>query len=99
MYDLVIRNGLLIYADGVVEADLAVEDNSIAAVGVELTGHREIDAAGCYVLPGAIDPHVHLQMPLAGLVSSDDFTTGTIAAVCGGVTTIIDFVEPQPGQS
>ena len=99
MYDLVIRNGVLIYADGMVEADLAVQGEHIAAVGVGLQGHREIDAAGCYVLPGAIDPHVHLQMPLAGLVSSDDFTTGTVAAACGGTTTFIDFVEPQPGQS
>ncbi len=99
MFDLVIRNGLLIETDGVTKADLAIDGEQIAAVGVSLQGRREIDATDCYVLPGAVDPHVHLQMPLAGRVSADDFRTGTIAAACGGVTTIIDFVEPKPGQS
>lgn len=99
MYDLVIRNGLIIGADGKIAADLAVDGERIAAIGTRLDGRRVIDAGGCYVIPGAIDPHVHLQMPLAGLVSSDSFTSGTVAAACGGTTTIIDFVEPQPGQS
>lgn len=99
MYDLVIRNGLIIGADGKIAADLAVDGEQIAAIGTRLNGRRVIDAGGCYVIPGAIDPHVHLQMPLAGLVSSDSFTSGTIAAACGGTTTIIDFAEPQPGQS
>ncbi|MBE2238746.1 MAG: amidohydrolase family protein, partial [Caldilineaceae bacterium] len=99
MYDLIIRNGLIINSDGVVNADLAVQGEQIAAVGLHLEGRRSIDATGCYVLPGAIDPHVHLQMPLAGRVSSDSFTSGTLAAACGGTTTVIDFVEPQPDQS
>lgn len=99
MYDLVIRHGLIVASDGVVNAELAVQGEQIAAIGLGLAGRQEIDARGCYVLPGAIDPHVHLQMPLAGRVSSDSFRTGTIAAACGGTTTVIDFVEPQPGQS
>jgi dihydropyrimidinase len=99
VYDLIIRNGLIINSDGVVNADLAVQGEQIAAVGLHLEGRRSIDATGCYVLPGAIDPHVHLQMPLAGRVSSDSFTSGTLAAACGGTTTVIDFVEPQPDQS
>ena len=98
MYDLVIRNGLIIGADGKIAADLAIDGERIAAIGTRLEGRRVLDAGGCYVIPGGIDPHVHLQMPLAGLVSSDSFTTGTVAAACGGTTTIIDFVEPQPGQ-
>ena len=99
MYDLVIRNGLIVGADGTIAADLAIDGEQIAAIGTRLAGRRVLDAAGCYVIPGGIDPHVHLQMPLAGLVSSDSFTTGTVAAACGGTTTFIDFVEPQPGQS
>lgn len=99
MYDLVIRNGAIINSDGIVNADLAIQDEQIAAIGVGLAGRQVIDADGCYVIPGAVDPHVHLQMPLAGRVSSDDFRTGTIAAACGGTTTVIDFVEPQPEQS
>ncbi|MCB0150013.1 MAG: amidohydrolase family protein, partial [Caldilineaceae bacterium] len=98
MYDLVIRNGLIIGADGKIAADLAIDGERIAAIGTRLEGRRVLDAGGCYVIPGGIDPHVHLQMPLAGLVSSDSFTSGTVAAACGGTTTIIDFVEPQPGQ-
>ena len=51
------------------------------------------------VLPGAVDPHVHLEMPVGATRSSDDWFTGTRAAACGGTTSVIDFVEPQPGES
>jgi dihydropyrimidinase len=98
MSTLVIRNGLLITGDGVIEADLAINDEQIVALGRSLHGDRMIDAAGCYVLPGAIDNHVHLQMALAGLVSTDSFCAGTIAAACGGTTTVIDFVAPEAEQ-
>ena len=103
MSTLIIRNGLLIAGDGLIEADLAIEDEQIVAIGRNLHGHlpgdRQIDAAGCYVLPGAVDNHVHLQLPLAGLVSTDSFRAGTRAAACGGTTTVIDFVTPEPEQS
>ncbi len=99
MYDLVIKNGLLITGDGTFQADLAVEGERIAAIGLGLEGRRILDAQGCYVIPGGVDPHVHLQMPLAGRVSTDTFETGTIAAACGGTTTVIDFVEPKPHQA
>ncbi len=65
-------------------------------------GGREvevIDATGKYVMPGGVDVHVHLQMTIGGITSSDDFTTGTIAAACGGTTTVIDFIDPKPDQS
>ncbi|MCB0045180.1 MAG: dihydropyrimidinase [Caldilineaceae bacterium] len=96
---LLITNGQLITPDGVVEADLAIDGQEIAAIGRGLTGERVIDAAGCYVLPGGVDPHVHLQMPLAGRVSTDTFLSGSIAAAHGGTTTFIDFVTPEPEQS
>ena len=50
------------------------------------------------MIPGGVDPHVHLQLPLGGRVSTDTFESGTIAAACGGTTTVIDFVTPEPGQ-
>jgi dihydropyrimidinase len=50
------------------------------------------------VLPGAVDEHVHLEMPVGEFASSDDFYTGTVAAACGGTTSVIDFVEPERGQ-
>lgn len=98
MADLVIKGGLVVDPGGSYHADVAIRGERIAAVGVGLHGEREIDASGLFVIPGAIDPHVHLQMPLAGRVSADTFASGTQAALCGGTTTVIDFVTPEPGQ-
>ena len=82
-------------------ADVLIEDESIAAIGTSLDGSpdRVIDATGKYVIPGAIDPHTHMEMPFGGTVSCDDFTSGTISAAFGGTTTHIDFCMQQPGQT
>jgi dihydropyrimidinase len=97
--DIVIRNGTVITPGGVFTADVGIVGERIAALGGELHGTVELDAAGCYVLPGGIDPHVHLQMPTgAGYVSADDFASGTVAAALGGTTTVIDFTDPEPGE-
>jgi dihydropyrimidinase len=99
-YDLVIKNGTLVTASATYQADVGVLGERIAAVGDALSGRREIDAAGKLVTPGAIDVHVHLQMPAGpDLFSADDFFTGTRAAALGGTTTVIDFVEAEPDQS
>jgi dihydropyrimidinase len=98
MFDLVITNGTLVTAEATMRADLGIRDGEIAAIGRRLTGLETIDAAGMLVLPGAVDEHVHLQMPVGEFTSSDDFYTGTVAAACGGTTTVIDFVEPDPDQ-
>ena len=100
-YDLVIAKGTVVTAKAVYAADVGIAGEEIAAIGQGLRGRRTLDARGCYVLPGAVDVHVHLQMPVSGgrYVSSDDFASGTVAAAHGGTTTVIDFVEPQPGQS
>ena len=94
-FDTVIRGGTLITPSGPVLADLGIAGERIAAIGTGLAGKTVIDATGKLVLPGAIDPHVHLQMPAGAVTSSDDWETGTIAAACGGTTTVIDFVEPE----
>lgn len=96
--DLVIRNGTVVTPGGPRRTEVGIVGAHIAGVARDLDGAAEIDASGCYVLPGGIDPHVHLQMPAATYVSSDDFATGTIAAALGGTTAIIDFVEPEPGE-
>ena len=98
MYDLVIRHGQLIMPSGPIFADLAIAQGRIAAIGAHLNATRTIDASDCYVMPGGVDCHVHLQMRLNGLTSTDSFLTGTVAAACGGTTTVIDFTDPQPGQ-
>jgi dihydropyrimidinase len=99
MFDLVITNGRLVTAEATTRADLGISGGQITKIGQELTGPKKIDATGMLVLPGAIDEHVHLQMPVGEFSSSDDFYTGTVAAACGGTTTIVDFVEPEPGQA
>jgi len=98
MFDLVITNGLLVTAEALTRADLAVSGGRIAAIGEKLPGQETIDATGKLVLPGAIDEHVHLEMSVGEFTSSDDFYTGTVAAACGGATTVIDFAEPGAGQ-
>lgn len=99
-YDTVITGGTVVSTDRQFRADVAISGERIAAVGKGLArtpaakGAAVIDAAGRYVLPGAIDVHVHLEMPFCGTVSSDDYDSGTRAAARGGVTTVIDFVIP-----
>jgi len=97
--DLVIKNGTIVTAADTYQADIGIEDGIIALIGRGLEGDEVIDATDKYVMPGGVDVHVHLQMTIGDITSSDDFTTGTIAAACGGTTTIIDFVDPKPGQS
>ncbi len=98
MYDLVIKNGRIITASEDFVGDVAVTGEKIVAIGQDLSGIREIEAGGFYVIPGAVDGHVHLQLSLADWLTADSFEQGTIAAAYGGVTTIIDFVEPDKGQ-
>ncbi|MBN1259148.1 MAG: dihydropyrimidinase [Anaerolineae bacterium] len=96
--DLVIRGGTLATATRTGREDLGIKDGVIAAIGPSLEGRKVIDATGLLVLPGAVDPHVHLDMPAGATRSSDDWCSGTRAAACGGTTTVIDFVEPEPGE-
>lgn len=98
-FELVIKDGLIVTAAETFRGDIGINGETIAAIGQGLQGARHIDANGKLVLPGAIDPHVHLEMPQGPVVSSDDFASGTIAAACGGTTTIIDFVEPEDDES
>ncbi len=97
--DLVIKNGTIVTALDIYQADIGVEGEKIALIGHGLSGREVVDATGYYVLPGFVDAHVHLSLPVGDMVSSDDFTTGTIAAACGGTTTVLDFITPEPGQS
>lgn len=98
-FDLVFQNGTVITAEKTVQADLGVKDGKIAALGSGLRGRENISAQGMWVIPGGVDPHVHLDMPTPTTVTSDDWNTGTKAAAQGGTTTVIDFVEPENGQT
>ncbi|WP_062014253.1 dihydropyrimidinase [Aureimonas sp. AU4] len=95
---IVIKGGTLVTADLTYKADIRVEDGRIAEIGPDLSGDETIDASGAYVMPGGIDPHTHLEMPFMGTHSSDDFDTGTAAALSGGTTMVVDFCLPAPNQ-
>lgn len=98
MTTTVIRNGTIVTADLTYKADVLIENGRIAAIGPGLTGDTTLDATGCLVMPGGIDPHTHLEMPFMGTYSADDFDSGTRAALAGGTTMVVDFALPVPGQ-
>ncbi|HVX82031.1 MAG TPA: dihydropyrimidinase [Devosiaceae bacterium] len=99
MTSTVIRNGEIVTADLSYRADVKIEGGRIVEIGQNLTGDKVLDASGCYVMPGGIDPHTHLEMPFMGTYSTDDFESGTRAALSGGTTMVVDFCLPGPNQS
>ncbi|MEX2518867.1 MAG: dihydropyrimidinase [Paracoccaceae bacterium] len=94
-----IRNGTIVTADLTYKADVKIENGKIVEIGPNLSGGTELDATGSYVMPGGIDPHTHLEMPFMGTYSTDDFESGTRAALSGGTTMVVDFALPAPEQS
>ena len=96
---LLIRNGRIITATDDFKADIFIEGETVSAIGRKLPvkADEEIDASGLLVMPGGVDPHVHLDMPFMGTFSSDTHETGTRAALHGGTTTVIDFVLQKQG--
>ena len=99
----VIQNGRIVTATDDFVGDILIEDEQIAAVGAPgsfaaLECENVLEARDKYIFPGAIDVHTHMELPLPTTVASDDFETGTIAAACGGTTTILDFANQQRGK-
>ena len=95
----VIKNGTIVTADLTYKADVKIDGDTIAEIGPNLSGDTVLDATGCYIMPGGIDPHTHLEMPFMGTYSTDDFESGTRAALSGGTTMVVDFCLPSPNQS
>ncbi|KQT43001.1 dihydropyrimidinase [Aureimonas sp. Leaf454] len=100
-FDLVIRGGTVATAADVFACDVGIRDGKIAALGTGLApAPREIDATGLYVLPGGIDPHVHLAQPSGeSITMADGFESGTLSALFGGNTTIMPFCLQEKGHS
>jgi dihydropyrimidinase len=99
---VLIKGGTVVTAEQMFRADVLTEGGKIVAVGEKVdapAGAQVVDAGGQYVMPGGIDPHTHMQLPFMGTVASEDFFTGTAAALAGGTTMIIDFVIPSPNTS
>ncbi len=98
--DVIIRNGTIVDAAGMMNADVGIKDETIVQIGGPFDrAAREIDATGCYVMPGGIDVHTHIDAGRNNVFSTDDFGSGTIAAACGGTTTIIDMCSQDRGQT
>ncbi len=99
MSKILIKNGTLVTSQHSFVADLMIEDEKISRIDSNLNigDAQQIDATGLLVLPGGIDPHVHLDLPMFGTVSTDDHYTGGKAAAFGGTTTLIDFVSQNEG--
>ena len=104
-----IKNGTVVNATGIAQADVLIDGETIAGVlapgstllGFDLESKVDtvIDATGKYVIPGGIDAHTHMEMPFGGTFASDTFETGTTAAAWGGTTTIVDFVVQYAGEN
>jgi len=96
-----IKNGTLVTAEKTFQADILIQDEKVYRVAptIEADSAVTVDASGKLILPGGVDPHVHLDLPMFDTVSSDDHYTGHKAAAFGGTTTVMDFVpltSPSP---
>ena len=98
---ILIKNGRIITVASDSVADIFIEGEKIKVIGKNLPmkADKIIDATGLLVFPGGIDSHVHLEMPFMGTSSSDNYETGTRAALYGGTTSVIDFVIQKQGHS
>ncbi len=100
--DLLLKNGTVVTPDGVVRADLGTGGERIVYLGRPEAGgnvhpRETLDCSGCLLFPGAIDAHVQLEVSFGQGELGDDFYTGSRAAACGGVTTLIDYARQQKG--
>ncbi len=99
---LLVRNGTIVTASETFRGDVLAQDGTIAAVRPSIeppSGCTVLEAGDRLVMPGGVDPHVHMELPFMGTVSADDFESGTAAGIAGGTTTIVDFVIPARGES
>jgi dihydropyrimidinase len=99
---LMLTGGCVVNSGGSVDADVLVHNGKIEAVGnlsgLPIDGVERVDCSGRLLLPGGVDVHTHLDSPMMGTTTSDDFETGTRAAACGGTTTLVDFAMQGPGE-
>lgn len=101
MSSLLIRNGTVVTATDQYRADVFIQDEKVALIGEKLdeSADRVIDAHGCFLFPGGIDAHTHMELPFMGTYASDTFESGTLAGLHGGTTSIIDFAIQKQGHS
>ena len=101
MSSLLIKNGTIVTSSDRYAGDVYIEDEAVATIGasLEMSADRVIDAEGCYLFPGGIDAHTHMELPFMGTYASDTFESGTLAGLHGGTTAIIDFAIQTQGDT
>lgn len=97
---IVLKGANIVRSTETIKADIRIENERIQDIGFDLEKENDfvIDVSGCYILPGAIDAHTHLDLELPNIRTTDNFISGTRAAIAGGTTTIIDFVNCHRGE-
>ena len=99
---MLIRNGNIILKSKVIFGDLRVKHGVIVEIGPDLLkapGEEVLDAAGRYIAPGGIDAHTHLDMPCGDITTADGFRCGSLAAIAGGTTTVLEYAECAEGET
>jgi dihydropyrimidinase len=98
---VLIKSGRIVTAADDYVGDVFVDNGTVSLIGesLDVVADKVIDASGKYVIPGAIDPHTHIELPFGGTVTCDDFTSGTVSAAFGGTTSLVDFCFQMPGQT
>jgi dihydropyrimidinase len=98
---VLIKGGRIVTAADDYVGDVFIDNGAVALIGrsLDVTADKTIDATGKLVMPGAIDPHTHIELPFGGTVTCDDFTSGTVSAAFGGTTSLVDFCFQMPGQT
>jgi dihydropyrimidinase len=96
---VLIKGGRIVTASDDYVGDIYAENGTVTVIGqsLDMDADKVIDASGKYVIPGAIDPHTHIEMFFGGTTTCDDFTSGTVAAAFGGTTSLVDFCMQAPG--
>ena len=94
----IVKNGRIFTEAEDYQADILIEDEKIVCIGTDISDvdAEVIDAAGCYILPGAVDVHTHMDLDVGISRAVDDFYDGTVAAACGGTTAIVDHMAFGP---
>lgn len=95
---LLIKNGIIVTATDIYNGDIYIDNGIITEIGIEILKKADevIDAKGMYIIPGGVDVHTHFNLDVGIAVANDDFYTGTVAAACGGTTTIVDHMGFGP---
>ena len=98
---VLIKGGRIVTAGDNYIGDVFIDNGTVSLIGesLDVVADKTIDATGKLVIPGAIDPHTHIELPFGGTVTCDDFTSGTVSAAFGGTTTLIDFCMQTPGET